>query len=414
MNYTTNKRKSFNDPIYGFISIPNELCFDIIEHKYFQRLRRITQLGLTNIVYPGAYHTRFHHALGAMHLMQLALQTLKSKGVEISPDEEEAAILGILLHDIGHGPFSHALESTVVPLSHEQISQLFMHQLNKEFGGQLDLCMKIFNKQHDKNFLHQLIASQLDVDRLDYLRRDSFYTGVSEGVVPSLRLIQMMNVKDNELVVDAKGVYSVEKFLVARRLMYWQVYLHKTVLVAEFTLLNILKRAKFLAQQGEKLFATSAMAYVLEKELDQHSFESDPDLLEMFSRLDDIDVYACIKEWISHKDTILSELSKSVINRRLGKIEISNKPISRKKIEEIKKEVAKAYNISLAETDYFVYEHKVSNSAYQDHNRIMLLNKDGSVEDVAKASDQLNIKALSEKVTKYFVYYPKAFRLSSR
>lgn len=407
MSGYTNKRKSFNDPIYGFISIPNELCFDIIEHKYFQRLRRISQLGLTNTVYPGAYHTRFHHALGAMHLMGLALNVLKGKGVEITPEEEDAARLGILLHDIGHGPFSHALENSMVSLSHEKVSTIFMDRLNEEFGGALDLCIKLFKKDYHKTFLCQLIASQLDVDRLDYLRRDSFYTGVSEGVVPSLRLIHMMNVKDQQLVIDAKGVYSVEKFLVARRLMYWQVYLHKTVLVAEFTLLNVLKRAKELAQSGVKLFSTSALAKFLHEDFNEEDFKTNPEVLEQFSRLDDFDIMASIKEWIGHSDKCLSELSKSLINRKLGKIELSDIAPDAKYVESLKEKVSTALNIPIEQADYFVYQNKITNSAYQEQNRIMLLNKQGELQDVAKASDQLNLNALSQTVEKHFVYYPK-------
>ncbi len=403
-----NKRKILNDPIYGFVSIPNEITFDIIEHPHFQRLRRIAQLGLTNLVYPGANHTRFHHAIGAMHLMQQAVGILRSKGVNITDEEEDAARLGILLHDIGHGPFSHALESTIIGLNHEELSSRFMNALNREYGGALDLALKIFRNQYHKPFLHQLISSQLDVDRLDYLRRDSFYTGVSEGVIPSLRLIHMMNVSRNgDLVIDAKGVYSVEKFLVARRLMYWQVYLHKTVLVAEFTLMNILKRARELALSGEDVFASSSFRRFLYTQVNEKELNDDDSFLNAFAELDDIDILGSIKEWTKHSDICLSTLSRSLINRRLGKIEIRDTPFDPNYVDEKLREVSKRFKVSKHEAKYFVYENKISNSAYQEKNRIMLLFKDGNVEDVATASDQLNIRALSETVVKHFLYYPK-------
>ena len=319
-----NKLKILNDPIYGFIQIPNTLIFDIIEHPYFQRLRRITQMGFSNLVYPGANHTRFHHAIGCMHLMQKAVRVLHFKQIAISKDEEIAVYIAILLHDIGHGAFSHALEHSIVSgISHEEISLKFMKKLNDEFDGKLDLAIEIFEGKYPRKFLCQLISSQLDIDRLDYLKRDSFYTGVTEGNISSDRLIAMMNVKDDELVIEEKGIYSVEKFLIARRLMYWQVYLHKTGLVAENMLVNVLKRAKDLAEEGVELFASSSLKYFLYKKISEDNFNDET--LEMFSKLDDYDVFSAIKEWSNHEDKVLSLLSKMIINRKLLRIEIQQK-----------------------------------------------------------------------------------------
>ena len=335
---TTNKHKILNDPIYGFTAIPNELIFDILEHPYYQRLRRITQLGLTYLVYPGAYHTRFHHALGAMHLMQKAVKTLQSKGHKITPDEETGVLAAILLHDIGHGPFSHALEHSIVNgVNHEDISLMIMDRLNEQFDGKLSLAIQIFKNQHPKLFLHQLISSQLDLDRLDYLKRDSFYTGVSEGVINSDRLISMFNVRNGELVIDAKAIYSVEKFIIARRLMYWQVYLHKAVLSAEFTLVEILKRAKYLVQNGTELFSTLALNEFLKKNHSLEDFNTNPGLLDTFCLLDDFDIMTSVKEWVHHKDKVLSLLCTKIIERKLLKIELQDEPFELNYILEIQK-----------------------------------------------------------------------------
>ena len=409
---TVNKKKIINDPIYGFVTIPSELIYDLINHPYFQRLRRIKQLGLTNLVYPGALHTRFHHAIGAMHLMQEAILTLRQKGTEITPEEEQAVLVAILLHDIGHGPFSHALEHSIVKgIPHEVISSLLMQQLNKEFNGQLNLAIKIFNDQHRKKFLHQLVSSQLDMDRLDYLKRDSFFTGVVEGVISSDRIIKMLRVVNNQLVVEQKGIYSIEKFLIARRLMYWQVYLHKTVLSAETLLENILKRAKELARSGEKLFATPVFSWFLENDCTKRDFEKNPSLLEKFTQLDDNDVVASIKAWADHKDVILSVLCQNLLNRKLFRVELHNEAIPDKTFKELTQLVCKKYNITPQEAHYFVFRDTVNNSAYNArHVNINVLNDEGQLTDVARASDLYNLQSLSQTVTKHFICYPKDLR----
>ncbi len=406
---STNKRKIINDPIYGFVAIPNELIYDLINHPYFQRLRRIKQLGLTNLVYPGALHTRFHHAIGAMHLMQEAILTLKQKDVIISDDEEQAALIAILLHDIGHGPFSHALEHSLVKgVNHETISSLLMDRLNKEFKGKLSLAIKIFNNQYKKHFLHQLVSSQLDMDRLDYLRRDSFFTGVVEGVISSDRIIKMLNVKNDKLVVEHKAIYSIEKFLIARRLMYWQVYLHKTVLGAETLLVNILKRAKELTAKGEKLFATPTLQLFLENNYSKLDFEKNPALLDEFSKLDDNDVVASTKVWCNHKDLVLSELCIALLNRKLFKVEMQNTSIATSKINQLKQKAMAYYKIPRNLAHYFVFNDTVNNSAYKaDNFNINILMNSGKLIDVASASDLLNLQSLSKTVTKHFVCYPK-------
>ncbi len=406
---STNKRKIINDPIYGFVTIPNELIYDLINHPYFQRLRRIKQLGLTNLVYPGALHTRFHHAIGAMHLMQEAILTLKQKDVKITEQEEQAVLIAILLHDIGHGPFSHALEHSLVKgISHEAISSLFMKQLNKEFKDQLSLAIKIFNDQYKKHFLHQLVSSQLDMDRLDYLKRDSFFTGVVEGVISSDRIIKMLNVVKNELVVEHKAIYSIEKFLIARRLMYWQVYLHKTVLSAETLLVHILKRAKELSSQGKELFATPALQLFLKNNFTKKDFESNPQLLNWFSKLDDNDVVASIKVWSECEDVILSKLCSNLLDRKLFRVEMQNQPIVGEFKQDYLRKVSKKYKITTEEAAYFVFTDTVNNSAYNatDFN-INILMKNGSLVDVAEASDLLNLQSLSKTVTKHFICYPK-------
>lgn len=408
-NSNYNKKKIFNDPLYGFISLPYNVIFDLIEHPYFQRLRRIKQLGLTHLVYPGALHTRFHHALGAMHLTMRAIEVIRSKGHKISKREARATAIGILLHDIGHGPFSHALEFSIVKnVNHEDISTFFMQRLNAELGGKLDLAIEIFENRYHKTFLHQLISSQLDMDRLDYLKRDSFFTGVSEGVINTDRIISMLNVKDGQLCVEAKGIYSIEKFIIARRLMYWQVYLHKTVLSAEKMIVNILTRAKELANQGEKLFCTEALHYFLYTEHDFHSFQYNPEVIDKFSELDDFDITASIKMWKNHPDPVLSFLCKAQIERSLFKIELSNSPIPQKYVEQLQHEVKSELNLNQDQLKYFVFTGSIENNAYNPQkDKINLLYKDGSIKDIAEAADQLNISVLSKPVKKYFVCTPK-------
>jgi HD superfamily phosphohydrolase len=403
------KHKIFNDPIYGFISVPDELTFQLLEHPFFQRLRRIKQLGLTNLVYPGALHTRFHHAMGAMHLMSEAIEVIRSKGHAISKDEAQAVVIAILLHDIGHGPFSHALEHSIVNnVTHEDISGLFMERLNKQFKGKLSLAIRIFQDKYKRKFFHQLVSSQLDMDRLDYLLRDSFYTGVSEGVVSSERIIKMLNVKNDRLVVESKGIYSVEKFIISRRLMYWQVYLHKTVLSAENLLVNILRRAKELAVKGEELFCTPALHTFLYNKFSKKDFLQDRTLLNTFAELDDNDITTSIKVWTGHPDKILSLLCKKLVDRRLLRVELQEKPFEKKKIKRLKERVMKKYDIGGKKADYFVFTDEVSNEIYNvDDIRINILFKDGSLVDVAKASDQLNTKVLSRTIKKYFLCYPK-------
>ena len=405
-NYPTNKLKILNDPIYGFIRIPNSLIFDIIEHPSFQRLRRVSQMGFSNLVYPGANHTRFHHALGCLHLMQKTVNVLRVKGIDISEDEENALYIAILLHDIGHGAFSHALEHSIVTgITHEEISLKYMHQLNKEFDGQLDLAISVFNGEYHRKFLHQLITSQLDIDRLDYLKRDSFYTGVAEGNISSDRLIAMINVVDNELVIEKKGIYSVEKFLIARRLMYWQVYLHKTSLVAEYMLVNILTRAKELANQGVELFGSSSLKFFLYQKTHKNNFDNK--VLNLFSELDDYDVLSAIKEWTNHPDKILSKLSLMIVNRNLLKIEMFDEEVSKDHISRTINKFIKISEISLEEANYFVFSGKISNQAYNKNQPIKIASKNGAIEDIVNASDQLNLQALSKPVNKYFLCYPK-------
>jgi len=405
---TKNKLKIFNDPIYGFITIPNALIFDLIEHKYFQRLRRITQMGLSYLVYPGAHHTRFHHALGSMHLMQKAIRILRFKGVTISIDEENALLIAILLHDIGHGPFSHAMEHSIVNgISHEEISVLFMEKLNEEFNGSLTLAIKIFKGEHPRKFLYQLVSSQLDMDRADYLKRDSFYTGVAEGNVNSERLITMLNVVDDGLVIEEKGIYSIEKFLTARRLMYWQVYLHKTGLVAEQLLIRVLKRANELTKTGVNLHASKALLYFLNNDINRDSFTAES--LEIFSKLDDYDIVSALKEWINHEDFVLRNLSEMIINRELLSIKIKNKKIKNNRLSKHIDNLKDTYNISSNEAAYFVFKGEIANQAYQrDSQQISILYKTGKVVEVAKASDYLNLKALAKPVTKYYICYPKS------
>lgn len=402
-----NKLKIFNDPIYGFITIPNELIYDLIQHPYFQRLRRISQMGLSYLVYPGANHTRFHHALGCMHIMQKAVESLRFKGVLISSEEENALYIAILLHDIGHGPFSHAMESSIVEaIHHEEISLLFMEELNKEFDGKLSLAIQVFKGEYHRKFMLQLISSQLDMDRMDYLKRDSFYSGVSEGNVNSERIIQMMNVVDDVLVIEEKGIYSVEKFLMSRRLMYWQVYLHKTSLVAETILTKILKRAKELTLKGVVLPASAPLTFFMNQKVTHESF--DAEILNTFSKLDDFDIISALKSWQDHPDFILSSLSAMIINRDLFKIKVSDDKISAEDLNDLKEKASQKLGVSMAEVNYFVFRGKIKNQAYsKEAEPIRILKKDRSIEDVVEASDQLTFKSVSKLVTKYYVCFPK-------
>ncbi|WP_417886964.1 HD domain-containing protein [Zunongwangia sp.] len=402
-----NKLKILNDPIYGFITIPSKQIFDIIEHPYFQRLRRISQMGLSYLVYPGAHHTRFHHALGCVHLMQKAVRLLRYKGVEISNEEAEALEVAILLHDIGHGPFSHAMEHSIVEnVEHEEISLLFMQQLNEVFNQSLTLAISIFTGNYPRKFMHQLITSQLDMDRLDYLKRDSFYTGTTEGNINSDRLITMLNVVNDELVIESKAIYSVEKFLVARRLMYWQVYLHKTGIVAEQLLIRVLKRAKELVSEGIECKASKALQFFLTNKITKDNF--DTEVLKTFSKLDDYDIILAMKEWIDHDDFVLSHLSRMIINRDLLKVKLKKKKPSEEKIEKHLNAVKTTYNLSSKEAEYFVFTGEISNLAYtREKDNINILHKNGKISDVIKVSDQLNLKALTKTVTKYYICYPK-------
>lgn len=402
----TNKRKIVNDPIYGFITIPNSLIYDLIQHSYFQRLRRISQMGLSYLVYPGAHHTRFHHALGAMHMMQKAIEVLRFKEVSISKDEENALLIAILLHDIGHGPFSHAMEHSIVEVHHEEISMFFMHKLNQEFEGKLTLAIKIFKGEYHRKFMLQLISSQLDMDRMDYLKRDSFYSGVAEGNINSDRLIQMMNVVDDVLVMEEKGIYSIEKFLTSRRLMYWQAYLHKTSLVAELILTKTLKRAKELLHKGVEVDCSKPFHYFMENKITSNEFNDDT--LNTFSQLDDFDIISALKNWQFHDDFILSSLSKMIINRDLLKIKVSSDKFPKVELEKLTDKLLENNLISKNEVDYFVFKGKIKNQAYDKAAEpIRILKKDQTIEDVVEASDQLNLKALSKPVTKYFICYPK-------
>ena len=403
-----NKKKIFNDPVYGFITIPDEILFDVIEHPYMQRLRRIMQLGLSHLVYPGALHTRFHHVMGATHLMNLAIDTIRKKGHEITKEEERAVLLAILLHDIGHGPFSHALEYDIVHnVSHEKISGYFIKKLAEEFGEDLERALLIFKNTYSKPFLHQLVSSQLDMDRLDYLNRDSFYSGVSEGIIGSDRLIDMLTVSDGNLVMEEKGIYSIEKFIVSRRLMYWQVYLHKTVVAAEFMLIHALRRAKELVLSGAELFGSPALLFFLKNKISESDFESNPDVLKNFALLDDYDILGAMKIWQNSEDRILAMLSSGLVNRNLFKIEISREPYSEDRILLEREIIKSTYKMNDDEAKYFVYSDVLSNKAYNENKQnINLLMKSGEIMDLSKASDNLNISALAQPVEKFFICYP--------
>ena len=402
-----NKLKIFNDPIYGFITIQNSLVFDLIQHKYFQRLRRITQMGMSYMVYPGAHHTRFHHAIGCVYLMQKTIEILRFKGVTISEEEETALYVAILLHDIGHGPFSHAMEHSIVNnVSHEHISMLFMERLNEEFNSSLTLAINIFKGTYPRKFMCQLVSGQLDMDRADYLKRDSFYTGVAEGNINSERLITMLNVVNDLLVVEEKGIYSVEKFLNARRFMYWQVYLHKTSIVAEQLLIRVLKRAKELIHSGVILQTSKPLDYFLRHDISLHDFNGE--VLDIFSELDDFDIISSLKTWQHHDDFVLSNLCEMILNRNLLKIKIKNKKIKAQDIELHLDSVIEKHQITKEEANYFVFTGHISNQAYMLKTQgINILHKSGKVEDLSKVSGQFNAKALSKPVTKYYICFPK-------
>ena len=410
-----NKKKIFNDPVYGFITIKSDLIFDIIQHPIFQRLRRIKQLGLTELIYPGAHHTRFHHAIGAMHLMTRALDTLKGKNIEIDNHEYEQAQIAVLLHDLGHGPFSHALEFSLLKgIEHESLSYLLMKRLNKDFNGQLDIAVKIFQNSYQKHFLHQLVSSQLDVDRLDYLKRDSFFTGVSEGNIGLERILSMLNVVNGNIVVEEKGLYSIENFLNARRLMYWQVYLHKTSVSAEKMLINLILRAKDLALSGQEVFGTKSLLTFLYHEKTLADFQDDNDLIDFFGELDDHDIWGAIKVWQHADDKILSQLSKSLLRRELFKIQLTNEPLSKQAIEALRSTIADKFNIQRSEARYFFAYGEVTNKAYiPEDSSIDILTKNGELINIVDAVDLPNIKAISKIVKKYYLCYPKNVSLPS-
>ncbi|MCX6292570.1 MAG: HD domain-containing protein [Bacteroidetes bacterium] len=398
-----------NDPIYGLVKIPTETIFELIEHPFFQRLRRIRQLGMTHLVYPGAHHTRFHHAIGAMYLMGEAIEVLRSKGHAITNEEAEAVTMAILLHDIGHGPFSHALEDSIASgIRHEELSELFMDRLNRDFSGKLSMAIQLFRNNYPKKFLHQLVSSQLDMDRLDYLNRDSFFTGVSEGVISSDRIIMMLDVVQDELAIEAKGIYSIEKFIVSRRLMYWQVYLHKTVVSAECLLINILRRAKELSKNGVDLFGTPALKKFLSAGFTKKDFLNDESLLNTFAELDDSDITSSVKVWSKHEDKILQELCRRMISRKLFKIILQNEEITPGLLHDLQAKIKTSLKIKDEEMNYFLLTGKLVNNAYSTrHDKINIVFKDGSVKDISEATDTLNIKALSEPVEKFYVCFPK-------
>jgi len=418
VDYSTNKRKIINDPVYGFINIPGDFIFDLIQHPWVQRLRNIKQLGLTNYVYPGATHTRFQHCLGALHLMDMALQTLKAKGVAISPEEEEAALIAILLHDAGHGPFSHALEKSIIKgITHEDMSLLLMNMLNSEFKGRLSLAIDIFTGNYRRKFFHQLITGQTDMDRLDYLRRDSFYTGVIEGSVGSDRIIRMLNVANDQLAIEEKGIYSLEKLLIARRLMYWQVYMHKTVLSTESLLVNVLRRAKEIALKGEQIYSTPSLSFFLYNEIGRDDITGKgrfpPAVVAFhFTRLDDSDIFVSARYWSDHSDRVLSDLSARLIRRNLFAVELQNKPFFPARLESIRKRAGKILDIEPGKEDYYVFSGKVSNLAYatDGSSRVKILLKNGDTAKIEEVSDIFGQSFLSERIIKYFLCYPKECR----
>lgn len=410
-----NKRKIINDPVHGFIIIPTGFIFDLLEHPYLQRLRRIKQLGLTSFVYPGATHTRFQHALGAVYLMGQAIDSIRQKGTTVTEDEAEAAIAAILLHDIGHGPFSHALEESILPgLTHEDLSKALMRNLNEEFGGLLNMALDIFNNHHPKRFLHQLVSGQLDMDRMDYLMRDSFYAGVAEGTIGTERIIKMLNVVDDQLVVEAKGIYSIEKFLIARRLMYWQVYFHKTVIAAENLLLQLLRRAKAIAAADPLLYATDSLGYFLKHTFGPENLASNrTEILHYFTQLDDDDIMVSAKSWSSHPDPLLSSLSQQLIRRILPRVRISDTPFDESRLALLRQTAGRQYNLPVAETDYLVFTGLITNKAYSAQtDTIRVYYNTGELKDLSEASDIFHLQNLMETTKKYFLCYPKDLGLN--
>jgi HD superfamily phosphohydrolase len=406
----TNKHKIINDPVLGFITIPNELIYELVQHPLFQRLTRIKQLGLANVVYPGAQHTRFQHSLGAMHLVGEAVKQLRLKGQVITPAEENGVLAAMLLHDIGHGPFSHVLENTLIRgVSHEDLSLRMMEMINEEMGGRLSLAISIFTDKYEKRFLHQLISSQLDMDRMDYLCRDCFFTGVMEGSIGAARIIKMLNVSDDKLVVEAKGIYSIENFLVARRFMYWQVYLHKTSVAAEKMLVNILKRAKELMKEGVDLFATPALRYFLENDVDSNLFDVDY-VLKRYVELDDVDVMSAVKVWMKAEDVVLRELSSGFIERRFFKA-VSGDDMLLYSTENLRRQYAEKFNIDESLARYFYVEESVRSNTYNpDGGNIMIMYGDGRLDDVAHASDMMNVDMLREVIEKRYLFYMPIFK----
>lgn len=403
------KTKLINDPVHGFIRIGHPLIFEIIEHPYFQRLRRISQMGMAHFVYPGTQHTRFHHAIGAMHLMQKALFTLKSKGVIISEEEELGALLAILLHDIGHGPFSHALENVMTEeINHEFFSSLLMHKLNHQCNEQLDVAIAMFSNDYHRPFFHQLVSSQLDVDRLDYLARDSFFSGVYEGKISTERIISMLDVEHNEIVVEEKGIYSIEKYLISRRLMYWQVYLHKTAIAVEFMTVQLIKRAKYLANLNQLSVSSKPLHYILSKTFTKDEIVKSSELLNAYVQLDDHDIMFAIKEWQHSDDHILSSLAKRIIQRKLFQIKVKNKPFSEQQIIDKKEEIQQKYNVTNEEVNYYCLHGKIGHKTYEKgKNGIKIKLKSGKTKDIWKLSDQLKNKALIEYQQKFYLAWPK-------
>ncbi len=404
-----NDSKIINDPVFGFIKIPRGLLYDIVKHPLMQRLNRINQLGLASVVYPGARHTRFQHSLGAFHLMSEAILSLQQKGLFIFDSEAEAVEAAILMHDIGHGPFSHVLENTLISgISHEEISLLMMERINHDLGGRLNLAIAIFKDEYPKRFLHQLISSQLDMDRLDYLRRDSFYTGVTEGNIGSARIIKMLNVVNDRLVVEQKGIYSLENYLTTRRLMYWQVYLHKTAVAYEKLLVNMLRRAKFLCQQGEQLFASPALAYFLEHKVDTQWFAEHQETLSMYEELDDSDIWSAMKAWKHSDDKILALLARNMLDRHIFKVEVLDEPPTEQRLDELKEQIAQATGVSKEDTTYLMSLNTIQKDMYSvDDDSIDILYKDGTIKDISMASEILNVALLSKKIRKYYLCYQR-------
>lgn len=412
---TKNKRKIINDPVHGFVTIPSDIVFDLIETPYFQRLRRIKQLGLTHYVFPGATHTRFQHTIGALHLMSLALESLSGKGIRITAEEQEAACIAILLHDIGHGPFSHALEETIISgVNHEYLSNLYMDELNKQFSSKLDMAIAIFKNTYPKKFLHQLVTSQLDMDRLDYIKRDSFFTGVTEGTIGTDRLIKMLNVHEDKLVVEQKGIYSVEKFLISRRLMYWQVYYHKTVIGAENLLLKLLQRAKHLAIKKKEIYATPALAYFLYRRIQPQDIEKNiEEILHHFNLLDDNDIMVSAKQWQFDEDKVLSLLAEDLISRQLPLVTIQDKPFPVSELHEIRKKTSARYGIDLNDTGFLITEGEISNNAISGKDdMVQILMNDNTVKNVSEISDILNDPYMERQEKKYFLCYPRECKIN--